>query len=104
MRKVLAHLVAEMRKLGATIVAADMTSIILATGKRNLTAAIGWGSQLTCVRIMIGTVMHSLSELFTYYAAVKAFPYLDVHGHSIGHVALGCKNLPTAKAEMTCYR
>jgi len=42
MRKVLARLVAEMRKLGATIVAADMTSIILATGKRNLTAAVGW--------------------------------------------------------------
>ncbi|DBA81285.1 TPA: hypothetical protein ACH3X2_006902 [Trebouxia sp. C0005] len=42
MRKVLAHLVAEMRKLGATIVAADMTSIILATGKRNLTAAVGY--------------------------------------------------------------
>ena len=41
MRKALAHLVAEMRKLGATIVAADMTSIILATGKRNLTAAVG---------------------------------------------------------------
>ena len=41
MRKVLAHLVAEMRKLGATVVAADMTSIILATGKRNLTAAVG---------------------------------------------------------------
>lgn len=41
MRKVLAHLVADMRKLGATIVAADMTSIILATGKRNLTAAVG---------------------------------------------------------------
>lgn len=41
MRKVLAHLVAEMRKLGETIVAADMTSIILATGKRNLTAAVG---------------------------------------------------------------
>ena len=47
MRKVLAHLVAEMRKLGATIVAADMTSIILATGKRNLTAAIGWDSRRT---------------------------------------------------------
>ena len=41
MQKVLAHLVAEMRKLGATVVAADMTSIILATGKRNLTAAVG---------------------------------------------------------------
>ena len=49
MRKVLAHLVAEMRKLGATIVAADMTSIILATGKRNLTAAVGWEPLLICI-------------------------------------------------------
>ncbi|KAK9824549.1 hypothetical protein WJX72_011249 [[Myrmecia] bisecta] len=42
MRKVLAQLVADMRKLGAVVVAADTSSIILATGKRNLTAAVGY--------------------------------------------------------------
>ena len=40
-RKTLAQLVAEMRRLGAQVVAADATSVILATGKRNLTAAMG---------------------------------------------------------------
>ena len=42
MRKVLAQLVASMRKLGSTVVAADLHGIILSTGKRNLTAAVGW--------------------------------------------------------------
>lgn len=42
MRKVLAQLVASMRKLGSTVVSADLHSIILSTGKRNLTAAVGW--------------------------------------------------------------
>ena len=41
-RKTLAQLVADMRRLGATVVAADASSVILSTGKRNLTAAIGW--------------------------------------------------------------
>jgi DNA polymerase epsilon subunit 1 len=41
MRKTLAQLVADMRRLGATVVAADASSVILATGKRNLTAAVG---------------------------------------------------------------
>ncbi|KAK9798895.1 hypothetical protein WJX73_003389 [Symbiochloris irregularis] len=45
-RKTLAQLVAEMRRLGATVVAADTTSVILATGKRNLTAAIGYTDYL----------------------------------------------------------
>lgn len=29
------------RRLGATVVAADASSIIISTGKRNLTAAVG---------------------------------------------------------------
>lgn len=41
MRKTLAQLVADLRRLGATVVAADVSSLILATGKRNLTAAVG---------------------------------------------------------------
>ena len=41
MRKMLLQLVAEIRKLGATVVAADFSSIIIATGKHNLTAAVG---------------------------------------------------------------
>lgn len=41
MRKTLAQLVADLRRLGATVVAADASSVILATGKRNLTAAVG---------------------------------------------------------------
>lgn len=67
MRKVLAHLVAEMRKLGATIVAADMTSIILATGKRNLTAAIGWESRLALLAV---TFMCSLRKDQNSFASV----------------------------------
>ena len=42
MRKCLAQLVADLRRLGATVVAADSTSLILATGKRNLSAAVGY--------------------------------------------------------------
>jgi hypothetical protein len=37
----LLQLVAEMRRLGATIVAADFSSVIVATGKHSLAAAIG---------------------------------------------------------------
>ena len=42
MRKCLAQLVADLRRLGATVVAADSASLILATGKRNLSAAVGY--------------------------------------------------------------
>lgn len=59
MHKVLAHLVAEMRKLGATVVAADMTSIILATGKRNLTAAVGYVSLMAPPPMHNGTPTHA---------------------------------------------
>lgn len=41
MHKLLLQLVAELQKLGATVVHADPASIILCTGKRNLTAAVG---------------------------------------------------------------
>lgn len=41
MRKTLAQLVADLRRLGARVVAADAHSLILATGKHNLTAAVG---------------------------------------------------------------
>ncbi len=41
MRKCLAQLVADMRRLGATVVAADTASVILATGKHTLSAAVG---------------------------------------------------------------
>jgi len=41
MRKMLLQLVAEMRRLGATVVAADFSSVILATGKHSLSAAVG---------------------------------------------------------------
>ena len=41
MHKCLAQLVADMGRLGARVVAADSTSVIIATGKRNLSAAIG---------------------------------------------------------------
>lgn len=44
MRKMLLQLVAEIRKLGATVVAADFSTIIIATGKHNLTAAVGCAS------------------------------------------------------------
>lgn len=44
MRKMLLQLVSEIRKLGATVVAADFSSIIIATGKHNLTAAVGSAS------------------------------------------------------------
>lgn len=37
----LLQLVSEMRKLGAVIVAAHFGSIIVATGKRNIKAAVG---------------------------------------------------------------
>ena len=46
-RKVLAQLVADMRRLGARVIAADASSILLATGKRNITAAIGCGFALS---------------------------------------------------------
>ena len=45
MRKMLLQLVAEMRRLGATIVAADFSSVILATGKHSLPMAIGCAAQ-----------------------------------------------------------
>ncbi len=35
------QLVAEMRKLGAVIVSANFNQIIIATGKKDLTAAVG---------------------------------------------------------------
>ncbi len=41
MRKTLAQLVADLKRLGARVVAADAHSLILATGKHNLTAAVG---------------------------------------------------------------
>lgn len=39
--KLCMQLVADMRRLGATVVAADTSSIILATGKHTLSAAVG---------------------------------------------------------------
>ena len=42
----LLQLVAEMRRLGATIVAADFSSVILATGKHSLAAAIGCAARV----------------------------------------------------------
>ncbi len=41
MKKMLAQLVATLKKLGARVIAADASSVTLATGKRNLTAAVG---------------------------------------------------------------
>ena len=41
MRKMLAQLVASFKKLGARVVAADVGSVTIATGKRNLIAAVG---------------------------------------------------------------
>lgn len=41
MRKMLAQLVASFKKLGARVIAADVGSVTIATGKRNLTAAVG---------------------------------------------------------------
>jgi DNA polymerase epsilon subunit 1 len=50
MRKTLAQLVADLKRLGARVVAADAHSVILATGKSNLTAAVGCApiSKLCC--------------------------------------------------------
>ena len=45
MRKVVLQLVAEAGKLGATVVAADFSSVIIATGKQDLASAVG------CVRL-----------------------------------------------------
>ncbi|KAK9830879.1 hypothetical protein WJX81_001263 [Elliptochloris bilobata] len=42
MRKLLAQLVADLRRLGAQVVCADAAGLTLATGKRNLTAAVGY--------------------------------------------------------------
>lgn len=42
MRKVVLQLVAEAGKLGATVVAADFSSVIIATGKHDLASAVGW--------------------------------------------------------------
>lgn len=41
MQKLLLQLIAELQKLGATVVHADCSTLILCTGKRNLTAAVG---------------------------------------------------------------
>lgn len=41
MRKTLAQLVTDLKRLGARVVAADAHSLILATAKHNLTAAVG---------------------------------------------------------------
>ena len=41
MRKVVLQLVAEAGKLGATVVAADFSSVIIATGKQDLASAVG---------------------------------------------------------------
>lgn len=41
MLKVLAQLVGAIKRLGASVVAADVTSVIIATGKHNLYAAAG---------------------------------------------------------------
>ncbi len=41
MQKLLLQLIAELQRLGAVVVAADHSSLILSTGKRNLTAAVG---------------------------------------------------------------
>lgn len=41
MQKLLLQLIAELRRLGATVVHADPSAIILSTGKRNLAAAVG---------------------------------------------------------------
>lgn len=44
MRKVVLQLVAEAGKLGAIVVAADFSSIIIATGKHDLASAVGCAS------------------------------------------------------------
>ena len=41
MQKLLLQLIAELQRLGATVVHADCASLILSTGKRNLAAAVG---------------------------------------------------------------
>lgn len=41
MQKLLLQLIAELQRLGAVVVYADTGSLILNTGKRNLTAAVG---------------------------------------------------------------
>ena len=41
MRKLLLQLVAELQRLGASVVYADCSALILSTGKRNLAAAVG---------------------------------------------------------------
>lgn len=50
MQKLLLQLVAELQRLGATVVHADCGSIILATGKRSPSAAVG------CVWLVGGSV------------------------------------------------
>ena len=42
MQKVFALLLAELRKLGATVIFADFSRIIIATGKTNVQAAEGY--------------------------------------------------------------
>lgn len=41
MAKMFVQLIAEMKRLGASIVSANAHSIIICTGKRNVTAAVG---------------------------------------------------------------
>ncbi|KAF5838378.1 hypothetical protein DUNSADRAFT_2987 [Dunaliella salina] len=46
MAKLFAQLVSEMRRLGAVIVAANFNTVIICTGKRNATAAVGYTQYL----------------------------------------------------------
>ncbi|PRW20477.1 DNA polymerase epsilon catalytic subunit A [Chlorella sorokiniana] len=46
MQKLLLQLIAELQRLGATVVHADGSSLILCTGKRNLTAAVGYADYI----------------------------------------------------------
>ena len=52
MRKMLLQLVAEMRRLGATIVAADFSTVVLATGKHSLAAAVGCAPRAPCLLLL----------------------------------------------------
>ena len=40
-RKLLLQLTAELQRLGAAVVYADLSTLIISTGKRNMTAAVG---------------------------------------------------------------
>ncbi|CAL8464190.1 g3725 [Coccomyxa elongata] len=86
MRKTLAQLVADLKRLGARVVAADAHSLILATSKHNLTAAVGYVDYLldavgkrelfSLLRMELERFWHSLlfRDRYNYFGILADIP------------------------------